>query len=75
MEVLEFIKKHDIKNQTSFLVLAHEQNEQGKKNLARFILSLSSRSLDELENQTWKMKESNVQNYWLQKQVTDGNNL
>ena len=54
MEVSEFIKKHEIKDQTSLLALADEQNEQGKKDLARFVLSRSSRSLDELVNQIWK---------------------
>ena len=39
MEVSEFIKKHEIKDQTSLLAMADEQSEQGKKDLAQFVLS------------------------------------
>ena len=40
------------------LAIANEKNEEGKKDLAQFVLSRSSRSLDELIDQTWKMKEA-----------------
>ena len=58
IDVSEFITKHEIKDQTSLLAMANEQNEQGKKDLAQYVLSRSSRSLDELLQQTWKMKEA-----------------
>ena len=52
MEVSEFIKKHEFKDQTSLLAMADKQNEQDEKDLARSVLSRSSRSLNELVNQT-----------------------
>ena len=58
IEISEFITKHEIKDQTSLLAIANEQNQEGKKDLAQFVLSRSSRSLDELIDQTWKMKEA-----------------
>ena len=58
IEVSEFITKHEIKDQTSLLATANEQYEQGKRDLAQFVLSRSSKSLDELVQQTWKMKEA-----------------
>jgi hypothetical protein len=47
MDVSEFIEKHNIKNQTTLLALANEQN-----------LSRSSKFLDELIQQTWRMKDT-----------------
>ena len=58
IEVLEFITKHEIKDQTSLLAIANRQNEQGKKDLAQFVLSHSSRSLNAMIDQTWEMKEA-----------------
>lgn len=60
IDVSEFIVKHDIKNQTALLATASEQNEEGKKDLAKFVLSRSSKSLDELVQQTWRMREASA---------------
>ena len=58
--VSEFIHKHNIRNQTTFLAVANAQQEEGKKDLANYALSRSKKSLDELIQQTWRMKEAAV---------------
>ena len=52
IDVSEFIHKHDIRDQTSLLAVANDQQEEGKKDLANYALSWSSKSLDELIQQT-----------------------
>ena len=58
IDVSEFIHRHDIRDQTSFLAVANAQQEEGKKDLANYALSRSVKSLDELIKQTWRMKEA-----------------
>ena len=58
IEVSEFITKHNIKDQTPLLAIGNEKNEEGKEDLAQFVLPRSLRPLDELVEQTWKMKKS-----------------
>ena len=58
IDVSEFIHKHNIRNQTTFLAVANAQQEEGKKDLANYALSRSKKSLDELIQQTWGMKEA-----------------
>ena len=58
IDVSEFIHKHNIRNQTTFLAVANAQQEEGKKDLANYALSRSKKSLDELIQQTWRMKEA-----------------
>ena len=58
IDVSEFIHKHSIRNQTTFLAVANAQQEEGKKDLANYALSRSKKSLDELIQQTWRMKEA-----------------
>ena len=58
IDVSEFIQKHDIKDQTSLLAIANTQKEQGKKDLAQYVFSRSSRNIDELIKQTWRMKRA-----------------
>ena len=52
IDVSEFIHKHDIRDQTSLLAVANDQQEEGKKDLANYALSWKSKSLDELIQQT-----------------------
>ena len=54
----EFIVKQEIKSETKLLAIANEQREEGKKDLADFVLSRSSKSLNDLIQQTWKMKKA-----------------
>jgi len=58
MEVADFIVEHEIKSETELLAVANEQRDEGKKDLAEFALSRSSKNLTELINQTWKMKKA-----------------
>ena len=60
IDVSEFIHKHDIRDQTYFLAVANAQREEGKKDLANYALSRSLKSLDELIQQTWRMKEASA---------------
>ena len=58
IDVSELIVKYNIKNQTELLAIANEQKEEGKKDLAGFVLSRSSKSPDELVQQTWRMNDA-----------------
>ena len=60
IDMSEFIQKHDIRDQTSLLAIANNQREEGKKDLACFVLSRSFKSLDELIKQTWRMQEASA---------------
>ena len=56
LDVADFIEKKGIKSETELLAIANEQ--EGKKDLADFALSRNSKSLKDLIEQTWKMKEA-----------------
>ena len=58
LDVAEFLVKNQIKSETELLAVANEQNEQGKKDLASYVISRNSKSLKELIQQTWKMQEA-----------------
>lgn len=58
IEVSEYILKNNIKSQTALLAIANEQRVEGKKDLAQFVLTRSSKSLDELIQQTWRMHKA-----------------
>ncbi len=47
-----------IKSETELLAIANEQRKEGKKDLADFVLSRNSTSLNNLIKQTWKTKEA-----------------
>ena len=60
LDVSDFIVQNNIKTQTQLLATANIQKEEGKKNLASFVFSRTSKSLDELTSQTWKMQNSQI---------------
>ena len=60
LEVAEFIVEHEIKSETELLAVANEQNEEGKKDLADFVLSRNSKGLHDLIEQTRKMKTASA---------------
>ena len=60
IEVSEFIVKNNIKNETALLAIADAQSVEGKKDLANYVICRSSKSLNELIQQTWKMKEASA---------------
>ena len=45
-----------MKTRTELLAKANEQKHAGKKNLANFVLSLSSKSVNDLTENTWAIK-------------------
>ncbi len=60
LEVAEFIVEHEIKSETELLAVANGQSEEGKKDLADFVLSRNSKGLHDLIEQTWKMKTASA---------------
>ena len=60
LDVSDFIVQNNIKTQTQLLATANIQKEEGKRDLASFIFSRTSKSLDELISQTWKMQNAQI---------------
>ena len=60
LDVSDFIVKNKIKTQTQLLATANIQKEVGKRNLASFVFSHISKSLDELISQNWKMQNAQI---------------
>ena len=60
LEVFDFIVKEEIKTETELLAVANEQRQEGKKDLANFVLSCTSKSLNDLIEQTWKMRKASL---------------
>ena len=60
LDVSHFIVKNDIKTQTQMLATANIQKDKGKINLASFVFSHTSKSLDELISQTWTMQNAQI---------------
>jgi hypothetical protein len=50
----------NLKSETELLAVANEQSEEGKKDLADFVLSRNSKGLHDLIEQTWKMKTASA---------------
>ena len=57
-EVSEYLLKNSIKNDTELLALANVQKEEGKTDLAEFILKKTPKALNELIACTWRMQEA-----------------
>ena len=55
-EVSEYLLKNNIKNDTELLALANVQKEEGKTDLAEFILKETPKALNELIACTWQMQ-------------------
>ena len=64
LEVSEFLLEHNIKRQTELFAIANQQKNEGKKDLANFVLSRSCKSLNDIMENTWKMH--NAENELLQ---------
>ena len=60
LEVSDFIVKEEIETETEVLAVANEQRQEGKKDLANFVLSRTSKSLNDLIEQTWKMRKASL---------------
>ena len=58
LDVSELLIKHNIKSDTALFAKAHEQKEAGKKDLAHFVMSRSSKALQDVIQNTWKMHTS-----------------
>ena len=58
LEVSEFVAANQVKDYTELLALAETQKNEGKKELANFILSRSTKVVEELIKNTWLMKNA-----------------
>ena len=58
LEVSEFLLEHTIKRETELFAIANKQKREGKKDLANFVLSRSSKSLSDIIESTWKMSNA-----------------
>jgi len=58
LDVSEFLVKHNITTDTELYAKAHEQQEDGKKDLAQFVLSRNAKSLQNIIATTWKMRSA-----------------
>ena len=56
LDVSDFLVKHNIKGDTELFAIAKERKDEGQMDLANFILSKSSKYLNELIEKTWKMQ-------------------
>ena len=58
LDVSDFLVKHEVKNSTQLFALAKTRKDDGQSDLANFVLSRSSKSLNELIENTWKMEQA-----------------
>ena len=56
LEVLEFITRNKIRNEGKLFAIAHTQKEEGKKNLANFLLLRLKESLSDLFASTKRLE-------------------
>ena len=58
LEVSEFVLKNSVKRDTEIFALAKVRKDEGQTDLANFLLSKSSKALNELIDNTWKMENA-----------------
>ena len=58
LDVSEFLIKHNIKSDWALFAKSHEQKEAGKKYLAHFVMSRSSKEFQDVIQNTWKKHTS-----------------
>ena len=58
MDASEFMVKKNIKSKTELFAIADEHKKSGKKDLANFVLSRSTKALIDLLEKTWKMESA-----------------
>jgi len=56
VDVSDFIVKHNVKTETELFAQASLQKEAGKKDLANFVMSRSSKALQDVIGNTWEMQ-------------------
>ena len=59
VQVSEFLVKHNIKRDKELFAVAKERKDEGQMDLANFVLSKSSKVLNDLIDKTWKMETAN----------------
>ena len=61
MEISNIIIKGNIKSRTQLLALAPAQREEGKTDLASFVLNNTVKKVNELIQTTWEMKGASAE--------------
>lgn len=61
LEVSEFLVKNNVKHTNELFALAKERQSAGNKDLANYVLSRSSKKIDELLENTWRMEGAKEQ--------------
>ena len=61
LNVAEFLVENNVKTETELFAHAKIQKEGGKKDLASFCLNRSSKSLQDLITNTWKMEGASAE--------------
>ena len=59
-EVSEFLLKSNVRRDTKLFYKANKRKEEGQTDLAAFVLSRSSKSLNDLTENTWRMNNAKV---------------
>ena len=60
LDVSDFIVENQLKTITELFAIAKQRKSDGQKDLAHFVLSRSSKSLNELMDKTWKMENASA---------------
>ena len=58
VDVSEFLVSNNIRDQTKLMAIAKDRHSAGEKDLYRFIISRSSKSLSQLIDMTWKINNA-----------------
>ena len=58
VDVSKFLVSNNIRDQTKLMAIANDRHSAGEKDLYRFIISRSSKSLSELIDMTWKINNA-----------------
>ena len=58
MDVSEFLIKHDIKRDRELFAAVKKRKDEGQMDLTNFILTKSSKVLNDIIQKTWKMQQN-----------------
>ena len=61
LEVGEFLIQNNIKRDTELFAVANSRKKEGQKDLANFILSKSTKAVNDLIENTWRMHNASAQ--------------
>ena len=71
MDASKFMVENNIKSETELFAIADEQTKAGKKDLANFVLSRSTKALSDLLENTWKMESASKKVFYSKQTSTE----